>query len=108
MINFTPAPDLNALTDWELSDELGRLHTLHAAIGKKLEAAKERFKARGLKDVSGLHYNVTVGESTKWILDQKGIRAEFGDAWCDKRSAIVTSQSLRVKPTVIVKESVAA
>ena len=100
MLNFIPAPDVSELTDWELSDELGRLHTLHAAITKKLEAAKDRYKARGLTEVSGLHYTISVGESTKWVLDQTGIRNEFGEAWCNKRSKLITSKSLRVKPTV--------
>jgi hypothetical protein len=108
MLNFTPAPDLAALTDWELSDELGRLHTLHAAITKKLEAAKDRYKARGLTEVSGLHYTVSVGESTKWVLDQTGIRNEFGEAWCNKRSKLITSKSLRVKPTVKLEKVEAA
>jgi len=108
MLNFTPAPDLDVLTDWELSDELGRLHTLHAAITKKLEAAKDRYKARGLIEVSGLHYTVSVSESTKWVLDQTGIREEFGEAWCNKRSKLVTSKSLRVKPSVKLEKVEAA
>ena len=108
MLNFIPAPDVSELTDWELSDELGRLHTLHASIYKKLEAAKDLFKDRGLTKVVTDHYTLTISESTKWVLDQTGIREEFGEAWCNKRSKLITSKSLRVKPSVKLEKVEAA
>jgi len=108
MLNFIPTPDLDGLNDIELAAELAALHTLHASIYKKLEAAKDLFKDRGLTKVVTDHYTLTTSESTKWVLDQNGIREEFGEAWCNKRSKLITTKSIRVKPSVKLDKAEAA
>ncbi len=108
MLNFIHTPDLDGLNDIELAAELAALHTLHASVFKKLEAAKDLFKDRGLTEVVTDHYTVSVGESTKWILDQTGIKNEFGEAWCNKRSKLVTTKSIRVKSSTKIEKVKAA
>lgn len=96
MTKFSPAHDIAALTDAQLADEIGRLDALKKAIEVKLEAAKDRFKDRGLSEIIGNSYRIVRNEKVTWRLDTNTIKKEMGQAWYDKRC----KQSLTVSTLI--------
>ena len=96
MTKFSPAQDVSALTDAQLADEIGRLDALKKAIEVKLEAAKDRFKARGMNAIAGDSYMIVRSEKVTWRLDTALVKKEMGQAWYDKRC----KQSLSVSALI--------
>lgn len=96
MSKFSPAQDVTALTDAQLADEIGRLDALKKAIEAKLEAAKDRFKDRGLNAIAGDHYMIVRNEKVTWRLDTAAVKKEMGQKWYDQRC----KQSLSVSALI--------
>jgi hypothetical protein len=96
MTKFTPAQDINALTDAQLADEIGRLDALKKAIEAKLEAAKDRFKERDIPEITGTAFRIVSNKKVTWRLDTAAVKKEMGEAWYDKRC----KQSLTVSTLI--------
>jgi len=96
MSKFIPASDMDALTDAQLADEIGRLDAMKKAIDAKLEVAKERFKDRGFSEIVGTSYRIVRNEKVTWRLDTNAVKKEMGQAWYDKRC----KQSLSVSALI--------
>lgn len=90
-----PTPYDN-FTDFMLADEIGRLDRDTKDLGKRLDAAKLEFKARGLSKAKGKKYAVTATASTRWTLDTKKIKNVMDEAWVSAHSRYSNITSLRI------------
>jgi len=98
MQNFIPNLDYADLTDTQLCDEIGRLDIMVKAYTQALNAAKTNFKVRGIEMANGENFTVSVRTDTRWTLDTKALKKEFGDSWYDKRCTISTVSTMSIKP----------
>jgi len=97
-----PAFDFIGMTDETLVDEAAKLHALIASLDAKLTEAKAIIRSRGMKEIFGTSYKVTVGDTVvSWALNKDKITQEMGEAWVIKRSKqIVKAGAVSFKPYV--------
>jgi hypothetical protein len=92
----------------ELVDQLGHAKAEAAGIKAREEALKAELTARGVTEAEGALFRATVSEAARWTLDAAVIREEMGEAWCDKRSKVTATTTVRVSARKGVKLAVAA
>jgi hypothetical protein len=86
------------LSNEQLADEIGKLHTKIKSLEDEIEPYKEEFKRRGCSAVRGALFVVTASETTQKRLDSKKLRADLGDALAPYDME-VSSTRILVKPS---------
>lgn len=86
------------LTEAELADRWGALKRRANLLAVDIDTVKCEFERRELLSAKGLKF--TVARSKKYFnaLDVKAIRAEMGEAWCEKRERPGERTTYEVNP----------
>jgi hypothetical protein len=108
--DHTPIPlvsPLHNLSLGEIVDQLGHAKAEAAEIKAREDALKAELIARGVTECEGMLFRATVSEAARWTLDATAIRAEMGDAWCDKRSKVASVTSVRVSARTVARRAAA-
>jgi len=109
-VNHTPVPfvsPLGNLSLGELVDQLGHAKAEAAEIKAHEDALKAELIARGATEAEGMLFRATVSESTRWTLDATAIREEMGAAWCDRRSKVTPTTTVRVSARTVARRAAA-
>lgn len=96
---FTPTNLANA-TPGSLTDELGWTRKQKKRLEKTEGFLKTALKSR-LEDehnVEGEEYGATITPQRRSGLDQKRIRADMGETWCEKYTTITEFDVVRTYP----------
>jgi hypothetical protein len=84
------------LADPALADALGHADALLKGAEAECKLLKDEFKRRGLVEVAGDHFTVTVTEQIAGRLDSKALREYLGESYHRFENAIV-STVIRIK-----------
>jgi hypothetical protein len=96
VVHSTALSPFHNLSLGELVDALGHVKAEAAEIKAREDSLKAELIARGVPEADGMLFRATISESTRWTLDVTAIREEMGEAWCDKRSKVSRSTSVRI------------
>jgi hypothetical protein len=89
----------------DLVDRLGALKAEIADLESREKALRDELIRRGVPAIEGALYDATITEAVRWTLDSKGVKAEMGSAWYDKRcrQSVVTTVKTTARAAVVVQ-----
>src|SRR5579864_7881073 len=93
---ITPVSPFHNLSLGEIVDQLGHAKAEVADAEAREDALRAELIARGAIEAEGVLFRATVSEAVRWSLDAQRIREEMGAAWCDARSKITATTTVRV------------
>ena len=97
--NVVPVFPFHNLPAGDLADRLGALKAEIADLEGREKALRDELIRRGVPEVEGALFRVTVAEAVRWTLDSKAVKAEMGAAWYDARckQSLVTTVAVKAR-----------
>lgn len=99
---------LHNLSSADLADEYGTLKGQSDCIEKRLAAIKAELIARGVDGIEAPKFTLSISKQYSKRLDTKALKEALGDEICAEYERETESTVVRVKPTVIFGQPVAA
>jgi hypothetical protein len=91
-----------------IADEYGALKGQADALKERMDALKDELKARNIDRVEAPRFTVTLSEQVSKRLDTTALKAALGADICAEYERETVSTVLRVKPTVVFGQTLAA
>lgn len=92
----------------DLADEYGMLKGQADAIAARLTILKDEIVKRGDDRIEAKRFTVTISKQVSKRLDTKALKDALGEGICAEYERETESTVVRVKPTVIFGQSLAA
>lgn len=86
------------ISNTRLADEIGALDAEIKALQAKLDSLKDEAKERGLDEIEGKLFIVSIGKSIRASFDTASVKKEFGQNWYDDRCKLAEVTTVRIKP----------
>jgi hypothetical protein len=84
-VAIVPPSPFHNLSAGAVADEFGTVKAQIAELQDREKALRDELIRRGISEIAGSAYCVSITEIVRWTLDTKAVKAEMGPGWYDAR-----------------------